>query len=143
MTAGKWGSMFVMFLTINIFMYIGLGSGGQFLYDGDLLSNFVVMDINATDDFLGAGASDSINFTTTITDPADFQPLTASGSANLFQFLDALQVVKNFFKTVINVLFAPITLFKYGEMPSFIVLLMIPYCVLFVVSFIQFVRGAS
>lgn len=145
MAAGDWSTIMIIMTGINIFMYIGLGTQGTYLFNGDTLSQFITMDINKTDQtFLEPGAAQNFSLKSNITTIPERNPLASiPGVSVVAAFLDGLDRAYDFVKLIGNIVFAPITLFLYGGMPFFISFLMIPFSMLYIASIMQFIRGAS
>jgi len=145
MTQGQWVTIMVVMTTINIFMYIGLGTQGSFLVQGDYLDQFMTMDLNKTEAaLLDTGANQNFALSTNLSRSPTFSPLsTIPGISVVAAFLDGLQIVIPFILTMFNIIFAPVTLMMYGGAPFFVSILMIPLVVLYIASLFQFIRGAS
>lgn len=144
--AGTWVTVAFMLTSINIMMYIGMGETNTFLFNGDLLSDYfnTNMENNETN-LLNPASNYTLNLTTSASASPTETPLTSiPGVSVIGAFLDALQIALDFIKTVFNIVFAPLTLFKLSNIPYFItILIAFPMTMLYLLSIWQFVRGAS
>jgi len=143
--AGEWSTIAILMTCINIFMYIGLGTQGNFLFEGDIMSQVIDMDINKTEaTFLTPGSSQQFNLTSNVSTVPPRNPLTSiPGVSVVAAFIDGLDRVYDFVKFILNVIFAPITLFKVQGIPFFITMLMMPLSFLYIISLMQLIRGAT
>lgn len=143
--AGEWSTIAILMTCINIFMYIGLGTQGAFLFEGDVMSQVISMDINKTDStFLEPGSSQQFNLTSNVsTVPPRSSLAQIEGVQAIGAFLDGLDRVFDFIKFILNIIFAPITLFKVQGIPFFITMLMMPLSFLYIISLMQLIRGST
>lgn len=119
-------------LAINIFLYIG----GVQLFGNDILDNIV---------------SQSGGEVVGYSDIADAVPLDAQASTNNFvsdasgfSFFDALNVVWDFLKFLMNLIFAPIGLIVAAGLPLVVQLALgVPVGIAYIFGLVALIRGVS
>lgn len=126
-------SVLVLMITFNIFLYLG----GVQLFGNDILDN--VVDINSNDQVTG------------YSDIGDAVPLDAQASTNNFvsdasgfSFFDALNVVWDFIKFMLNLIFAPIGLLVAAGLPLVVQLALgVPVGLAYIFGLIVLIRGGG
>jgi len=140
---------------MNIFVYLGMNlaisaEGEQlehnvsFKLKGDLMDKLLIdtLDpaiVSMKDNFTDYDLDFESNFTT-FPETLGGQEIGDGGVS----FIDVINMVIPFFKTVFNVMISPLTLFTSSRLPPIIVILIgIPYLIIGVMSVILAIRGVG
>lgn len=141
-------------VSLNIFMYVfvnfakssdgnELNEDLKFHWEGDLLDRYMQgtsLD-NIVENTKDNWTDYSINFSSGISSIPDKQGGTSIGQGGI-SFLDALDIVWDFIKTLFNIVASPLTLFFNFRMPVIIgILIGIPYFIIFLITLFAFIRG--
>ena len=123
----------ILVLTINIFLYLG----GVQLFDNDILDRFVDID---GDEVTGYSEIEAAI-------PIDAAPSTnnfVSEATGSFSFFDALNVVWDFFKFMLNLIFAPIGLLVAAGLPLVVQLALgVPIGLGYIFGLLMLIRGVG
>lgn len=142
--AGDWYGIALVTICINMFLYIGAAQMGATVVDfgDDVLAQFVVGGFDS-DNMLADASNKDISMNKSIlTMPGRDSPEVAG--SQFLEILNSLDVVWDVIDTVLNLAFAPLVLFQIEGMPYVLAfVLAIPLQILFWMSIIQFIRGAS
>lgn len=142
-------------LLMNIFLYVGMNlaitaegedlqENLQFHIEGDLLQELVgtsVQDITSDikNNFTSYDVSINSNFTTF----PELQGGEEIGQGGI-SFLDAIRISIDFAKLMFNIAVSPLTLFvNYRLPPLLMILIGLPYLVVFIITIMAFLRGVG
>jgi len=142
--AGSWFNIAIVMLCINIFLYIGATQIGAETIDleGDILSKYLGKGYNGTS-ILNDASENPLSVNKSIISVPD-KKTTESGGSTFLEILNALDVVFDAITIIFGIAFAPLLLFQISGIPYIIAfILAVPLTILFWLSIIQFIRGAS